>query len=149
MPTKPSPQLEPCVPHHVYLSNRGRLICSRCEAEFVQPTQTSEPARAQSAEQFFIDNWIKITGMPLSPAQCEAAVKFAEAYAAPLKEENAQIWEALRKCGEVLQSLDLETDFYINGKRHAYVKQTLVNCLTEINEIFRPADERARDLLGE
>jgi hypothetical protein len=58
-----------------------------------------------------------------------------------LEKENRELREALQQCGAALQSLDLETDYYINGTRHPHMKKTLVDCLAKISQIFYPADK--------
>lgn len=50
--------------------------------------------------------------------------------------EIRRLQEALSKAGAFLQSLDLESDYYIDSHRHPNMKSSAIEALAAINQIL-------------
>jgi hypothetical protein len=57
----------------------------------------------------------------------------------PLRQLCRDLVAASCKAGAAIQSLDLESDYYIEGTRHPHLKAELLSCLEKIDEVLAAA----------
>lgn len=125
-----------------------------CEA----PVSPAEPVG--SAEEFYMANWSLLTGEPLTPEQCEAVVKFTDAYAAHVTQGlKAELFQKAEECalnyqlrtkhfreGETLRE-QLETS-KISGELWKAKKEVAEQALTQAREAWSTREiDRQRDVV--
>jgi hypothetical protein len=91
----------------------------------------------ERAKEFLRNRGILPTSQSRAPAMLADFVRsevreIAAKAEAPPATQASEVEELLRRAGAFMQSLDLETDYYINGERHPQIKQEAVTLLHDI-----------------